>query len=86
MERYRAGRLVKPENLRDLTYNLLHEFVQKHGKVDVLGQPTAASIRPDGSIDVHRLIENDATHFRFNGKTYLREEFLHLLRATQSIN
>ena len=77
---------MKPENLKELTYNLLHEFVQKHGKVDVMGQPTAMSILPDGTIDVHRLIENDATHFRFNGKTYPREEFLDLLRATQSVN
>jgi hypothetical protein len=76
---------MQTEDSPELTYGALHEFVQKHGKpVDVMGQPASVTVLPDGAMSAHRLIEKDATHFRFDGKTYTRAEFMQLVRESRT--
>jgi len=76
---------MQTEDPLELTYGALHEFVLKHGKpVDVMGQPACVRVLPDGAIDAHKLIERDATHFRFDGRTYTRAEFLQLVRQSRT--
>jgi len=67
-----------------LKYGQLHRFVNKNGKVTMVASKGAkVTLLKNGEIDSVALVEEDATHFIHEGKTYSRKEFEKLVDASE---
>lgn len=68
-----------------LKYGEVHKFVRKNGDVKVIaGKGAKITLLKNGKIDSVALVEKDATHFKHNGKTYTRNQFEELVRASEA--
>lgn len=66
-----------------LKYGQVHKFVKKNGKVTmVAGKGARVTLLKNGKIDSVAFVEEDATHFIHEGKTYSRKEFEKLVDAS----
>ncbi len=59
-----------------LKYGDVNKFVKKNGKITMVASKGAkVTLLKSGEIDSIALVEKDATHFIYEGKTYSRKEF-----------
>jgi hypothetical protein len=68
-----------------LKYGEVLKFVRKHGDVAVVAHKGAKiTLLKNGETDSVALVEEDATQFKHEDKSYTRKEFEKLVRASEA--